>query len=293
MVEKTPVETSGIPRRQMVSGLFAAGAAAGIASVSGASDAAAAEASTVLAGKVAIVTGATSGIGAATAAALAQSGAKVAFNGRREHLGREVEAAIRAAGGDAVYIPSDVRDAVQMERFVASVIERHGRLDIAFNNAGIDRPPAPIAETDIGEFDDIVATNLRGVFLAMKYELPHLVRSKGSVINMASIGGRHAFPNIVAYGAAKSAVIHMSRAAAQEYGRDVRINAIAPGPIESPMLERVRRDWKVTHELLVAPYPMQRAGTVEEVAALVIFLASGASSYVSGQVIGIDGGDLA
>jgi NAD(P)-dependent dehydrogenase (short-subunit alcohol dehydrogenase family) len=127
----------------------------------------------------------------------------------------------------------------------------------------------------------------------MKYALPHLVRSKGSVINMASIGGRHAFPNIVAYGASKAAVIHMSRAAAQEYGRDVRINAIAPGPIESPMLERVRRDWKVTNAQLVAPYPMQRAGTPEEVAALVVFLASGASSYISGQVIGIDGGDLA
>jgi NAD(P)-dependent dehydrogenase (short-subunit alcohol dehydrogenase family) len=109
---------------------------------------------------------------------------------------------------------------------------------------------------------------------------------------MASIGGRHAFPNIVAYGASKAAVVHMTRAAAQEYGRDVRINAIAPGPIESPMLERVRRDWKVTTDQLVAPYPMRRVGTPEEVAALVVFLASDASSYVSGQVIGIDGGDL-
>lgn len=285
-------DSLNIPRRRLVAGLLATGAAAATVAA-GRPAAAAAETPAILADKVAIVTGATSGIGAVTAAALARHGAKVAFNGRREELGRAVEAAIRAAGGDAVYIKSDVRDAAEMERFVAAVVERYGRLDIAFNNAGIDRPPAPIAETDIAEFDDIVATNLRGVFLAMKYELPHLVRAKGSIINMASIGGRHAFPNIVAYGAAKTAVMHMSRAAAQEYGRDVRINAIAPGPIESPMLERVRRDWKVTQEELVAPYPMKRAGTPEEVAALVVFLASGASSYISGQVIGIDGGDLA
>jgi NAD(P)-dependent dehydrogenase (short-subunit alcohol dehydrogenase family) len=291
MTHQNHSDPLSLPRRKLMAGLLATGAAA--ATATGVSSATAADTPAALADKVAIVTGATSGIGAVTAAALARHGARVAFNGRREELGRSVEAAIRAAGGDAVYIKSDVRDAAGMERFVAAVVERHGRLDIAFNNAGIDRPPAPIAETDIAEFDDIVATNLRGVFLAMKYELPHLVRSKGSIINMASIGGRHAFPNIVAYGAAKSAVIHMSRAAAQEYGRDVRINAIAPGPIESPMLERVRRDWKVTNEQLVAPYPMKRAGTPEEVAALVVFLAGGASSYISGQVIGIDGGDLA
>jgi NAD(P)-dependent dehydrogenase (short-subunit alcohol dehydrogenase family) len=291
MAETVPSQPVNLPRRQVVAGFLAAGAAAGTTVLGTAP--ATAQASSALAGKVVIVTGATSGIGATTAAVLAKSGAKVAFNGRREELGRGVEAAIRAAGGDAVYIKSDVRDPAQMERFVAAVVERYGRLDVAFNNAGIDRPPAAIAETDIAEFDDIIATNLRGVFLAMKYELPHLVRAKGSIINMASIGGRHAFPNIVAYGAAKSAVIHMSRAAAQEYGKDVRINAIAPGPIESPMLERVRRDWKVTQEQLVSPYPMKRAGTQEEVAALVVFLASDASSYVSGQVIGIDGGDLA
>ena len=126
----------------------------------------------------------------------------------------------------------------------------------------------------------------------MKYEMPHLVRSKGAMINMASIGGRHAFPNIVAYGASKAAVIHMTRTAAQEYGRNVRINAIAPGAIESPMLERVRRDWNVTNEQLVAPYPMRRVGTPAEVAALVLFLAGDQSSYLSGHVIGIDGGDL-
>jgi NAD(P)-dependent dehydrogenase (short-subunit alcohol dehydrogenase family) len=277
-----------LPRRTVLAGAIAAGGAAALSGT-----ASAAEAPGVLAGKVAIVTGGTSGIGAVTAAALARAGAKVAFNGRREALGKEVEARIRREGGDAAYSRADVRDAAQMERFVAETVARWGRLDIAFNNAGIDLPPAPIADTDIAGFDDQVATNLRGVFVSMKYQLPHLARAKGAMVNMASIGGRHAFPNIVAYGATKAAVIHMTRAAAQEYGRDVRINALAPGAIETPMLERVRRDWKVTTEQLVAPYPMRRAGTPEEVAAVVVFLASDAASYVSGHVIGIDGGDLA
>ncbi|MBB3233584.1 SDR family NAD(P)-dependent oxidoreductase [Phyllobacterium endophyticum] len=280
--------TFALARRQVLKGILAAGAVTLPDTITPA----AAQIPGILAGKVVIITGATSGIGAATAKAFALAGARVAFNGRREALGRTVEAEISKAGGEAVYIKTDIRDAGQVERFVSDVIERYGRLDVAFNNAGIDLPPAPIADTDIIGFDDQIATNLRGVFVSMKYEIPHLVRSSGAMVNMASIGGRHAFPNIVAYGASKAAVIHMTRAAAQEYGRNVRINAIAPGAIESPMLERVRRDWNVSNEQLVAPYPMRRVGTPEEVAALVLFLASNESSYLSGQVIGIDGGDL-
>jgi NAD(P)-dependent dehydrogenase (short-subunit alcohol dehydrogenase family) len=289
MIDENISDTMMLPRRQLIAGMLATGTAG----VALAAPPASAQACRVLEGKIAIVTGGTSGIGAVTAGALARAGAKVAFNGRREALGREVESRLRADGGEVVYIKSDVRDASQVERFVAETVERYGRLDIAFNNAGIDLPPAPIADTDIAGFDDQIATNLRGVFLSMKYELPHLVQSRGVIINMASIGGRHAFPNIVAYGASKAAVVHMTRAAAQEYGRHVRINALAPGAIETPMLDRVRRDWKVTTEQLVAPYPMRRAGTPDEVASVVVFLSSDASSYISGHVIGIDGGDLA
>ncbi len=245
------------------------------------------------AGKVVLITGGTSGIGRVTAELFAAQGARVAFCGRREALGREVETAIRAKGGEALYVRADIRDETQVKTFVEAVIARYGRLDIAFNNAGVDKPPAPIAETATDGFDDLIATNLRGVFLAMKHELPHLVASRGAIVNMASIGGRHAFPNIVGYGASKAAVIHMTRAAAQEYGLDVRINAIAPGPIESAMLERVRRDWKVTSEQLASAYPAKRIGRQEEVAELVLWLASPAASYVNGQTVGVDGGGLA
>lgn len=169
-----------------------------------------------LIGKVALVTGATSGIGRTTAELFAREGAKVAFCGRREALGREVEATIREAGGDTLYVRADVRDDAQVKAFIDTVIGHYRRLDIAFNNAGADKPPAPIADTDTAGFDELIATNLRGVFLSMKHEIPHLQRTKGAIVNMASVGGRHAFPNIVAYGASKAAVIHMTRAAAQE-----------------------------------------------------------------------------
>lgn len=245
------------------------------------------------AGKVALITGATSGIGRTTAELFASNGARVAFCGRREALGREVEAGIRKAGGEAFYMRADVREEAEVKAFVDATIARYGRLDIAFNNAGIDKPPAPIAETDTAGFDDLISTNLRGVFLGMKHELPHLVQSKGAIINTASIGGRHAFPNIIGYGAAKAAVIHMTRSAAQEYGLNVRVNAIAPGPIETAMIQRVREQWKVTTEQLAAAYPAKRFGTTQEVAELVLFLASPQAAYISGQVIGIDGGGLA
>ena len=271
-----------------------AGLAAGFGVAAAASARAQAPApSGMLAGKVALITGATSGIGRVTAELFAREGARVAFCGRREALGREVEAGIRAAGGEALFVRADVRREAEVAAFVEATVRAFGRLDIAFNNAGTDKPPAPIAATDTDAFDDLVSTNLRGVFLAMKHEIPHLVRSRGAIVNMASIGGRHAFPNIVGYGAAKAAVIHMTRAAAQEVGRDVRVNAVAPGAIETDMLERVRRQWGVTTEQLVAPYPMRRAGTQDEVARTVLWLASPAASYVSGQVVGVDGGDLA
>jgi NAD(P)-dependent dehydrogenase (short-subunit alcohol dehydrogenase family) len=244
------------------------------------------------ASKVVLITGATSGIGKTTAIAFAKQGAQVFFCGRRENLGTQVEQEIRAMGGAATYMRADVRKAAEVKAFVDACIAQYGRLDIAFNNAGIDYPPAPTAETTVEEFDDLMNTNARGVFLSMKYEIPHLLKTNGgAIINMASIGGDRAFPNILGYGASKAAVIHMTKMAAQEYGK-IRINAVLPGAINTAMLDRVKRDWKVTEAQLVTPYPMKRVGQPSEVANMVLWLASDAASYVSGSEFNVDGGGL-
>ncbi|MBE9104207.1 glucose 1-dehydrogenase [Nostoc cf. edaphicum LEGE 07299] len=244
--------------------------------------------------KVVLITGATSGIGMVTAKEFALEGAKVFFCGRRENLGAKVEAEIRNTGGEATYMRADVRKSEDIKAFVDACVAKYGRLDIAFNNAGVDFPPHPIAETPIAEFDDLMNTNARGVFLGMKYEIPYLIKGGGgTIINTASIGGHHAFSNIVGYGASKAAIIHMTKTAAQEYTlQNIRINAIAPGAIDTAMLERVQRDWKVTKEQLVAPYPIKRTGKPQEVAAVVLWLASPEASYVSGMRFDIDGGGL-
>ena len=244
------------------------------------------------AGKVALVTGGTGGIGRAAAEAFAREGAGVVFCGRREGLGRDVERAIRDAGGEATYVPCDVRDEGQVAALVARTVALYGGLDAAFNNAGVDKPPAPIAEMPTDAFDDQIATNLRGVFLSMKHELPHLVARGGAMVNNGSIGGRHAFPNIIGYAASKAAVLHMTRCCAREYGGRVRVNAVAPGAIETPMLERVRRQWGVTTEELASAYPAGRVGTPQEVADVVLWLCGESAGYVGGQVVGVDGGGM-
>lgn len=246
-----------------------------------------------LANKVVLITGATSGMGEATARLFAKEGASVFFCGRREALGKQVETSIRSTGGDATYMRADVCKETEVKAFVDACVAKYGRLNIAFNNAGIDYPPNPIADTAIAEFDDLMNTNARGVFLGMKYEIPPMLKAGGgAIINMASIGGQRAFPNIIGYGASKAAVIHMTKMAAQEYGKTIRVNAVLPGAIDTAMLDRVERDWKVTKEQLVQPYPIKRVGKPEEVAAAVLWLASPEASYVSGVAFNVDGGGL-
>jgi NAD(P)-dependent dehydrogenase (short-subunit alcohol dehydrogenase family) len=244
-------------------------------------------------GKVVSILGATSGIGKTTAEIFAKKGAKVFFCGRRQNLGAEVERNIRAFGGEATYMYADVRKAETVKAFIDGCIAKYDRLDIAFNNAGIDYPSKLTADTSIEEFDDLMNTNARGVFLGMKYEIPYILKTGGGIIiNTASIGGIRAFPNIIGYSASKAAVIHMSKVAAQEYGKTIRINCISPGTIDTPMLDRYKQNANITEEQIASPYPSKRIGTAEEVANLVLWLASDAASYISGGNYSIDGGGL-
>jgi NAD(P)-dependent dehydrogenase (short-subunit alcohol dehydrogenase family) len=245
------------------------------------------------AGKVALVTGGTSGIGEGAARAFAAQGAKVIFNGRREALGRAVEESIRAAGGEALYVRGDISREDDCRATVAAATERFGRLDYLFNNAGIDRPPAPIESTSTAEFLELMNINATGVFFMMKHAIPALVAAGGgaAIVNMASIGAHKGFGNIIGYSASKAAVLSMTRTAAAELGpRGVRVNAVSPGPIETAMMQRVYDQWKVTAEQLAAGYPLRRIGTVPEVVDTVLWLCSSEASYIHGADIAIDAG---
>ncbi|MDY6902559.1 MAG: SDR family NAD(P)-dependent oxidoreductase, partial [Cyanobacteriota bacterium] len=187
-------------RRQILTGLGAAGVAAGAIYTKNAVKAeeknpvapepTSQSPGAKFADKVVLITGATSGIGEETAKSFAQQGAKVFFCGRRENLGKRVEQQIRDAGGEATYMKADVRKAEEVKAFVDVCVAKYGQLDIAFNNAGVDYPPQPIADTKVEEFDDLMNTNARGVFLGMKYQIPYMLKAgSGAIINMASIGG--------------------------------------------------------------------------------------------------------
>jgi NAD(P)-dependent dehydrogenase (short-subunit alcohol dehydrogenase family) len=189
------------------------------------------------AGKVVLITGATSGIGEGTAYAFAREGAKVFFCGRRENLGKQVEAKIKGFGGSATYMRADVRREEDVKAFIDGCVQKYGRIDIAFNNAGIATPKnAPLADQPTADWLDVLTTNATGVFYSMKYELPYLLRNepsgafgtRGVIINNASVSGHVGFANIVPYSASKHAIVGITRGAAIEYGpRGIRVNSIS------------------------------------------------------------------
>ena len=246
------------------------------------------------AGKVVLITGATSGIGETTAYAFAREGAKVAFCGRRENLGKQVEAKIKNFGGEAFYMKADVSRESELKAFIENCVGKYGRLDIAYNNAGIDLPPAPLHETSAEDFNRQMAINSTGVFLSMKYELQQMVKqNSGAIVNVASIGGHRGFPNIAGYSASKAAVLSLTRTAAVEYApKNIRINAISPEAIETPMMQRVYEQWKVTREQIASGYPIGRTAQPEEVAKAIMWLCSDEASYIIGADLQIDGGYL-
>lgn len=242
--------------------------------------------------KVVLITGGTSGIGRATALAFVREGAKVAISGRRTAEGEQTVALLKSYNGEAFFMQTDVTNAIQVEAFVNRAIDVYGRLDCCFNNAGIESKSAPLVEQSEEDFDQVIAINLKGVFLAMKYEIPVLTRQGGgSIVNMSSVGGLVGFANSAPYNASKHGVMGLTKVAALENAKaGVRVNAVSPGSILTPMVERLTDKSQEVNEQIAAMHPIGRQGTPEEVAEAVVWLCSDKASFVTGQSLTIDGG---
>lgn len=246
-------------------------------------------------GKVVLITGATSGIGEATARAMAAEGARVYFCGRRSELGQQIEAGIRSVGGDATYRRADVRVENEVRDLVQGCLDHYGRLDVAFNNAGIETPRAVrLHEQSIADMHEVWRTNAGGVFLSMRYEIPQmLAQGGGTIINTASISAEVGFASIAPYNASKHAVASLTKVAALEYAAEnIRVNAFAPGAVDTPMLRRAAAAFGATYEQIAQEYPIKRIVRPEEMAAVVMWLASDEASAVVGTDIDASGGYL-
>jgi NAD(P)-dependent dehydrogenase (short-subunit alcohol dehydrogenase family) len=244
-----------------------------------------------LKGKVAVVTGGSSGIGRAAALAFAREGARVLIAARRETEGEETVRRIRAGGGEGTFVRTDVTREEDIAALVARAMQAYGRLDFAFNNAGVEGSTmAPLAEQPVANYDTIFNPNVRGVFLSLKYEIPAMLKGGGgAIVNNASVAGLVGFPGVSLYVASKHAVIGLTKAAALEYAKSgIRVNAVAPGAIESEMLDRFTQ--QVPREALAAMHPVGRTGKAEEIADAVVWLCSPQASFVTGQTLAIDGG---
>jgi NAD(P)-dependent dehydrogenase (short-subunit alcohol dehydrogenase family) len=239
--------------------------------------------------KVAMVTGAGSGIGAAIAGRLGEEGATVIVADLNEAAARKVAAQIERDGGIAAAVEQDVGDPASVERSVAFALDKFGQLDVAVNNAGITGDLTPLADYSLEGWDKVIAVNLGGVFYGMKYQIPAMLRSGGgSIVNIASILGSVAARDSAGYNAAKHGVVGLTKSAALEYSKDgVRVNAIGPGYIDTPLLQNLD---KQVYDGLVDLHPIGRLGMAEEVAELALFLASDKASFVTGSYHLVDGG---
>ena len=246
-------------------------------------------------GKVAIVTGAGTGIGRAAALAFAREGARVLVAGLEpERLAETVEL-VRAAGGEALASHTDVADPAQAAAMVEAALAAWGRLDCAFNNAGIEGDTAPLADCTLENWQRVIAVNLTGTFLCLRAEIPAMLRGgSGAIVNCASVAGLVGFGGIPAYTASKHGVVGLTKAAALDYATGgVRVNAVCPGVIQTAMVDRFTGGSPEAVAAMTAMQPVGRLGRPEEVAALAVWLCSDAASFVTGEAIAVDGGFVA
>jgi NAD(P)-dependent dehydrogenase (short-subunit alcohol dehydrogenase family) len=248
-----------------------------------------------LEGKIALVTGGTSGIGRDTAVLFAKAGAKVVVAGRREREGQETIELVRAAGGDGLFIKADVSKASDVETLVQKAVEGFGRLDVAFNNAGIEGAWGPVVRQTEEDFDRTMNINLKGAWLCLKYEIRQMLKQGGggAIVNMASITGLVGSAGAAAYSASKHGVIGLTKSAALENAKSgIRINAVCPAFTETPMADRTLR-LPAVHKYVLSCHPIGRLGRPAEIAEAVLWMCSDRASFMTGQSLVLDGGFLA
>jgi NAD(P)-dependent dehydrogenase (short-subunit alcohol dehydrogenase family) len=245
-------------------------------------------------GKVALVTGGASGIGRATALAFAEKGAKVVVADLTVTEGEKTVLMIKDAGGAAIFVQADVSKAQEVEAMIKKTLETYGRLDCAFNNAGVGNPGSTVDCTE-AEWDQTLQINLKGVWLCMKYEIPQMLKQgSGSIVNTASAGGLIGTPGLAAYTASKHGVVGVTKTAALEYVQQgIRVNAVCPGTVLTPLVKAGITAYPDLEKTLLSKHPMGRFGKPEEIAEAVLWLCSDAASYVTGIALSVDGGVVA
>jgi NAD(P)-dependent dehydrogenase (short-subunit alcohol dehydrogenase family) len=244
--------------------------------------------------KVVLITGGTSGIGRATAVAFAREGAKVIVSGRRENEGAETVAQVIKAGGKGLFLKSDVSDEAQVKKLIDTVVDQFGRLDIAFNNAGVEGTLGPVTEQTVQNYETIFNINVKGVFLSMKYEIAAMLKTGGgSIVNTSSVAGTVGLPNASLYIASKHAVNGLTKTAALEVAKQgIRINTVSPAAVQTDMLDRFLGDEGAEQKkaYFAGMHPVGRLGQVDEIASAVLYLSSPGASFITGQDLLVDGG---
>ena len=247
--------------------------------------------------KVALITGGTSGIGKAAALALAEAGAKVVVAGRRAEEGNKVVETIKRAGGEALFVKANVAEEADVKALVDKTVVTFGRLDIAFNNAGVEGQVGHSIETmDVGDYQSVFDINVKGVLLSMKHETAAMLKNGGgSIVNTSSIAGHVGFAGGGVYVASKHAIIGLSKSAALDLAtRGVRVNTVSPGTIQTEMIDRMTGEGETeAKKWWSSQHPIGRIGTADEVAAMVVWLSSPQASFITGTDIAVDGGYLA